>query len=103
MKKNELGFPYAIYSIAFVSANIPKTSSNTSSINLLLKDSNLQQFLSNSNILANIPLNHISGSITNEEFSERSQVDWHEASPVFFDLILSESDISDLEDFSLQC
>ena len=39
-----LGFPYSIYSIAFVKANIPKTSSDTSSVNLILKDSDLQQF-----------------------------------------------------------
>ena len=67
--KNEMGFPYAIHSILFVSANIPKSGIDTPSVNLLVKDSKLEQFLGNSNILANIPLNHISGSSTNEEFS----------------------------------
>jgi hypothetical protein len=67
--KNELGFPYAIHSMEFVSANIPKSGVDTPSVNLLIKDSKLEQFLGNTNILANIPLNHLSGSSTNEEFS----------------------------------
>jgi len=69
MAENELGFPYAIYSIVFVSATIPKTSSNTSSVKLLVIDSALQQFLGNSDILSIIPLEHTSGTSNNEDFS----------------------------------
>ena len=67
--KSELGFPYAIYSIVFVSATIPKTSRNTSSVKLLVIDSALQQFLGNSDILSIIPLEHTSGTSNNEDFS----------------------------------
>tara|TARA_B100001059_G_C17831481_1_gene584963 strand:- start:889 stop:1698 length:810 start_codon:yes stop_codon:yes gene_type:complete len=68
--KSELGFPYSIYSIVFVSSTIQKsTSSSTPFVNLILKNSNLQKFLANSNILACIPLNNISGSDTNENVS----------------------------------
>jgi hypothetical protein len=67
--KNDLGFPYAIHSMKFVSANIPKSGVDTPSVNLLVKDSKLNQFLGNTNILSNIPLNHLTGSTTNEEFS----------------------------------
>ncbi len=67
--KSELGFPYSIYSIVFISSTIPKSSINTPFVNLIIKNSNLQQFFANSNILASIPLNNISGSDTNENVS----------------------------------
>jgi hypothetical protein len=54
--KNEIGFPYAIYSMVFVSADIPNSASDTPFVNLLVVDSGLQQFLGNYDILSVIPL-----------------------------------------------
>lgn len=68
--KSDLGFPYSIYSIVFVSSIIPKmTSTNTPYLKLLVKNSNLEQLLGNSNILSIIPMKNITTTLNNEEFS----------------------------------
>ena len=68
--KSELGFPYSIYSMVFVNAVIPKTTSYTPFIKLIVSEPiDLQQLLSNYNILSMIPLKNTPGKEKNEEIT----------------------------------
>lgn len=65
--KNDLGFPYVVYSIAHISSIINSDSTDTTYVSVNILDSNLNKILANHNTLTIIPFKHLTGTINNEK------------------------------------